>query len=125
MTKELIIAIITSSVVASIITGLLAPYVNWGIEKKKIKLENRKKLISQTRTVLIQEDFSGPMFIKSQAYNRIRPYISKELDNKIRSPELIEIELSEHGSVVTGGYDFLRQQIYQELNEIEEKWGLI
>ncbi len=83
MTKEILIVILTSSVIASfvssIITGILAPFVNWGIEKRKIKLENRKKLIPQTRTALLQDDFSGPMFIKSQAYNRIKTIYFKRI----------------------------------------------
>jgi len=125
MTKELIIVIMTSSGVASIITAILTPYIKWGIEKKKIKLENRKELISQIRSVFLREDFSGPIFIKSQGYNRIRPYLSKELDDKIRSPGSLGIELSKRGQVVTAGGDLLKQQIHQELNEIEKKWGLI
>ncbi len=126
MTKEILIVILTSSVIASfvssIITGILAPFVNWGIEKRKIKLENRKKLIPQTRTALLQDDFSGPMFIKSQAYNRIRPYISKELDNRIRSTTINLVV----GNV--GGLDYnnlLRGFVSKELNKIEKKWGLI
>jgi len=125
VTSEIIVSIITSSVLASVVTGVLVPYTKWGIEKKRIRLDNRKQLISGVRNALIQSGFSKSWFIRTVGYNRIRPYISKELDKKIRSQGSMEVEISEDGSVATSGEDLIKDQIFQELNKIEEKWGLI
>jgi hypothetical protein len=122
MTKELIIAIITSSVVASIITGLLAPFVNWVIEKKRKQFENRKQLISEVRSILNREDFSRAVFRKSEVYSRIRPYISKGLDDQIRSTTINLVEKNVDGVDYS---DFLREFVNKELSKIEKKWGLI
>ncbi len=42
---EIIFIVLSSAVISLIITALLAPHVNWGIEKKKIKLQGQKELI--------------------------------------------------------------------------------
>ena len=125
MTKEIWQVILTSSVVSTLITVILSPFIHWFIDKKKIRVNNHIKLISEARAILKRNDFSRSLFINSGPYNRLRCLFSKELEKKIRSPETIEIELSELGGVFSAGDDLLRQQIHKELNGIEKKWGLI
>ncbi len=81
---EIIITILSSAVISSIVTALLAPHVNWGIEKKKIKLQNQKELICNLRTLLDKKDFSREDFRDTQIYSQIRPFLSEGIIKKNR-----------------------------------------
>ena len=121
MTIEIILAILSSAVVSAIITSLIAPHINWGIEKKRMKQENRKKLIQEVRKILNQDDFDKFMMRKSEVYTRIRAHLSKKLDKEIRSSEA-KIIVSPTEMTTD---DILKEAIHEEINKLEEKWELI
>lgn len=82
---EIIIAVLSSAVISSIVTALLAPHVNWGIEKKKIRLQNQKELIHNLRNILDKEDFSREDFRNTQIYTQIRPFLSSQTIETVES----------------------------------------
>lgn len=118
--ENIIITILSSAVVSSIVSTLIAPHVNWGIEKKKIKTESRKNLIKEVRAALSIAEFSRDDFQKTEIYTRIRPYFSNKLTKEIDSDAII---------IVTGtnldNDDFIKRQINEELLKLEEKWEII
>jgi hypothetical protein len=108
--------LILSGVVGLIAGGvgsLVAPWVHWGLEKRREKLRRRRALIDNTRAF-----FSGPVLTRknyrdSFVCTAIRPYLSKEVRDNIGA----------HNT--TGGEQLIKERVLQELMALERKWKLI
>src|ERR1035437_1403612 len=65
--------------------SLIAPWINWRIEKKKNERMEKEKLIENLRLYVLRKDPKDIEFINSIDYIRIRPYLSnkfvEELEN--------------------------------------------
>jgi len=123
-----------SKLVIPAIVGLLsgifgtffAPWVNWGIEKKKLIRQERKELLSQCREVL-SEDISFQEFRLHTIYSKIRPYLSSVAIKTIEGDSEDDVETT---TIVMGngrhsGINPFRQKILDELTHQERVWGLI
>lgn len=116
--------------VAGLVTGaigsLLAPWANWGVEKKRLRQIARAKLIEESRAALLDPPQSDEFRILP-IYSRMRPYLSEEAKNAV------EGEFHLHGEVVnivTGGgrhsgVNPYAGQVLDELSALEKKWALI
>lgn len=111
---------------SGVLGTFFAPWVNWGIEKKKLIREERKALIAECRKVL-SEDISSYEFRVHPAYSKIRPYLSGA------AIKAVEGEIGSHGEEVVvvdrggrhGGVNPFRQRVLDELANQERVWALI
>jgi len=104
------------SAIIGLITGaigsLIAPWVNWGIEKKKIRLEQRKIMLQYVQGELNAYDCYIVRFKNSLAYSKIKQYLDLDIAKLIDDCE--------------GGNDSeLKNQILNNITRIQHKWGLI
>lgn len=61
---------------AGILGSLVAPWVNWGIEKKREKLKYRREIIQRCRAKIDDANFTKQSFRNTLEYKYIRPYLS-------------------------------------------------
>lgn len=122
MDASLINALIAGSVglVTGAIGSLIAPWIQWGVEKKRKKHDRRVELISQWRQILMSPEFSREAIINHPLYGPLRD----RLNEKIRR----EIERPANHFVVTlyspiNSRD--RNLVLQEVARIEKEWDLI
>jgi hypothetical protein len=107
--------------------GLITTYAQWGIEKRRQKLQIRRDLVAQWRRDLIPALTSQPEtsssssgskygFMDLEAYASIRPLLKAEIRKKLEDP-VIYINM--------GGLPFPRVAIMEEIARIEREWRLI
>jgi hypothetical protein len=103
--------------IAGLVTGtigsLIAPWVHWGIEKRRSQIERQRTLIDNARLKLSGGKPSRENIRQSSAYAIIRSHLSPELVNNIE-----QINRS-------GGEETIQKNIMKELAELEKKWKLI
>ena len=111
---------IVSAVIGGAIASLLAPFVAWQIEKKKIRLETRRQLIAAARAFL-QVDHAKKEIAESDVYSRLRFFLNHELVKKLESDAIL-IEL---GGGRGAGVDNFSSKLLDEVARIEKEWDLI
>jgi len=82
-----IIVSAVSGLIAGTIASLIAPWINWGIEKRKIKMNRRVELIKNCKELINSENFDNYKFLNSSYYSDIKPYLNNELVDKIENKE--------------------------------------
>jgi len=100
--------------------SIVAPWVHWRIEKRRIKLQNRKDKIARWREMLTQvlnaEKWSDPgdldrVLCQEADFLGLRPYLSDKTRDMI------------------GDFDVLEAEIFAEMaadiSRLEVKWGLL
>lgn len=60
-----------------VVGSLIAPWVNWGIEKRREKLKYRRDLVQRWREA-IEKDFDQLAFNDTALYASLRPHLSKD-----------------------------------------------
>ena len=125
MDNNLLTAIIglTAGAISGTVASLTAPWVGWSIEKRKIKLENRRRTLEQWRN-RIKEDFDTTTFRETIEFSQMQKLISKEIEKELNPADF------EKGQPVinlksTIGRDNLRDRLLKEISEIEHKWNLL
>ncbi|MGE0792866.1 MAG: hypothetical protein AB7V77_01645 [Candidatus Woesearchaeota archaeon] len=110
-----------SAVIASIITVIVAPYVNWGIEKKRLKQNNRKDFLARCRAYIENPNFENKKFVNSSFYSQLKPNLSLDLINKFEKDE-------NHVTIkqgIRGGVDNFKPNLLDEIKDLEIKWNLL
>jgi hypothetical protein len=115
--------IMTSGPVISAVVGLIGVVVGsrvqWGIEKRRSKLQYRREQLSSWRKA-INSDFDQKGFSESEIYSMLKPYLSKQL---VKDIESIRCQGTHFLSLTTG--DPIRLRLLDEIARLEKKWGLI
>jgi predicted YcjX-like family ATPase len=110
--------------VAGIAGSLIAPWVNWGVEKRRQKLAHRRELISRwrkmIRDVTLIKDGSertlAELLERQEAFYSLQPHLSQKVISEIyRSRTVIA------GSTIDAGCSY----ILDEIGEIEKRWTLV
>ncbi|PIU56054.1 MAG: hypothetical protein COS87_03310 [Chloroflexi bacterium CG07_land_8_20_14_0_80_45_17] len=100
--------------IAGVIGSLVAPWVHWGIEKRRQKINYRRQLIKEWREEI---DFDLSSFENKALYSSLRPHLSKETINAIEGNE-ITIRMGRKGDVIKG-------LLLDDIAKIEKEWDLI
>lgn len=128
MDDKLIAAIIGG--LAGILTGLvssfLAPWANWGIEKRRQKLMHRKELVKSWRA-MIANQISNPetgkwnkrALLERPEYMSLRPHLSSEAEDRIK----LGLKSHEDGSGPI--MPALLEIMIEEIDRIEQEWDLV
>lgn len=105
--------------VAGMIGSLIAPWVNWGIEKRKLKLAARREFIALARKT-VQATESKNEFREHAIYSQLRPFLVERTRELIES-DTITIQTGGRG----GGVNNYKPQIFDDLHTLEKKWDLL
>src|ERR1043166_9523274 len=94
MDPKVEVAIIAAVVglLSGVVGSLVAPWVQWGIEKKRFKMNRRLKYVRAWRNFVGSNDFTQANFKDTKTFKTLRPYLSNQLiakieDETIRSEE--------------------------------------
>lgn len=108
--------------VAGAIGSLVAPWVNWRIEKRRARRERRQECIDSWRQY-IEKEFEWSSFRNTAIFSQMKPYLSekmvRELD-PVREGEKPTLHLRS-----TIGEDTLTKRLLDEIAAVEKKWKLI
>jgi hypothetical protein len=106
--------------VAGAIGSIVAPWVHWSIEKRKLKLEYRKSQIGSWRSFLEGFDWQKEEFGNTSVYGAMRPYISADIVKRFEAPRTY------YASPDGGrGSNLKKQWASDEITRIEKEWGLL
>ncbi len=105
-----------SGLVSGAIASLVAPWVQWRIERKREKLAYKKEMIRRWREFL-DRDFDETEFSGTAVYSEIRPHLSSETLQSIES-DRITIRLGRGGDVI-------RSLVLDDITRLEKEWDLI
>lgn len=110
-----------TGLLAGTIASLIAPWVHWGIEKKRNRLEARRRTIQEWREAIKNPDlYDRNAFRLSAAYSTLRPFLSREMVKAIED-DVIHLQLGGRGA---GPNNFV-PKLLDRVSELERKWKLI
>jgi len=100
--------------------SLIAPWIHWGIEKRRIKQKRRIELIEKWRSILNNSKFDRRNILEDASYGPLRKLLKEDIRKEIERP-------STHLTIVmdspTRSHD--KDLLLKEIARIEEEWGLI
>ena len=105
-----------SGLLAGIIGSLIAPWVNWGIEKRRERQKRRQEVVRKCRELI--DSCSKQSFRETQEYRYLRPLLSEKAIEHIESDTKVWAR-------PPGQPDPLRQAIIEGIERLEKHWGLI
>lgn len=120
-----------AGLLAGFLGSLVAPWIHWGIEKKKHRRETQSALLSQARELLCNENLSNKEFRNTLIYSQVKPHLSsitvKAIEGEhsgegVSQTEVINIVVGENRM---SGVNPFRNQVLDELTLLEKKWKLI
>jgi hypothetical protein len=108
---------------AGIAGSLFAPWVNWGIEKKREKLKYKRELIKCWREY-VDRHFDWNTFRDTSMFSEMKPFLSETILNELDPPDF------EKGTPIINvrspiGRDTLKSRLLDEITRIETKWKLL
>jgi hypothetical protein len=118
LSDAVLVAII--GVASGAVGSLIAPWVNWGIDQRRLRLERRVKRITEWRQFIDQFDFGQQHFRTTTVYAAMRPYMSEEVIKRFESQRTFYVPpdgLEEE--------DLFRQWASDEVSKIERAWKLV
>jgi hypothetical protein len=106
--------------IGGIVGTIFAPWVNWGIEKRRNKRDNRRQFLEQS-TDFIESNFDQSNFHETNIYASLKPYLSRQLINDIES-----IKTKGTRFLALGNYgDPIKLQLLEEIARLKMKWGFL
>jgi len=113
-----------AGIIAGSISSLFAPWVKWGIEKKRRLLKDRQTIIHNAQSMIVDYRSAennylpmGSSLSKNSNWMRIKPYLRPEVLKQI---EEAEIEPLEHRKVYEA-WDALED----EITRLKREWNLV
>mgnify|MGYP006441059481 CR=1 FL=1 len=104
--------------IAGIIGSLTAPWVHWGVEKRRTRQAKRREIISSCR-MLLSTDIDKKTFCGTEVYSKIRPHPQKHV---IDETEKKPTESSEGDAIEPSRF---KQILLEDIARIEKEWVLI
>ena len=110
--------------VSGVAGSLIAPWVNWGIEKRRQKLTYRRDLIANWRKmvkdVTLVKDNSdkslAQLLERHEAFYSLKPHLSQNVISEIYRARTVLA-----GTTIGAGSSYM----LNEIGEIEKKWELV
>lgn len=110
--------------VIGLITGatgsLIAPWIKWGIEKRRYKYENRKQIIRELKSIATDSNFDRTKFINAPSYISVRDQFSHHALKELERP-LYELR----GDVGHPVFDSDKKLVIREISALEKKWNIV
>ena len=119
--EKVILALI--AIIGGGVGSLIAPWANWGIEKRKQRLASQRKLIEDTRRMIAevakQRGTSGSLteLLERRAeFHAIKGYLNQQVIGEIYGGRTTIV-----GSTIDAGLSYLAD----EVTKLERKWKLV
>jgi hypothetical protein len=123
LTSPIAIAII--SYIAGAITTLFAPWNKWFVEKRKLKLNNRKEKIHLWREELNKFTTISD-FYKTPLYNELREYIPNKEQTKLFNNDGIEVIIGGPiGTEASTTESRIFERFHKVISDKEKEWDII
>ncbi len=108
--------------VAGAVGSLIAPWVNWGIEKRRERRKRRQELVDSWRQYL-ENSFEWSAFRNTAVFSQMKPHLSAKIINELDPVEEGEKTTIHLRSPI--GKDTLIKRLLDEIAAVEKQWGLI
>lgn len=108
-----------AGLVAGMIGSLIAPWVNWGIEKRKLKLAARREFVASVRDAVKTIDDKDE-FREHATYSQLRPFLSERTRVFLES-DTLTFQSGGRG----GGVNNYKPKVFDDLHSLERKWDLL
>jgi hypothetical protein len=115
-----VIAAIVGAVSGGLVS-LVAPWVHWGIEKRRDRRTAQRCLLGAARQHAADNRFGASWFARQEVYARLKPHLSADVVHAIENPEEVQDQMDDPGQF----RESLQKEVLHELGRIERKWGLI
>jgi hypothetical protein len=100
--------------IAGALGSLVAPWVHWGIEKRRERLKEKRRHVEAWRSVLSDGHITHVFaFRNSAAYSSLRPHLPPEMAEKIAGLQ--------HAGMIGD----LCPKILDEVARLEREWKLV
>ena len=106
-------------VAGGVVGSLIAPWVHWGVEKRKQRQAKRRELIRSCRSMLSTE-IDKKTFRETEVYSQLKPHLYKLVIDEIESNESAET-LKENADRTEN----FKQKLLEDIARIEREWILI
>ena len=125
---NIILAVVVSAVTGAI-ASLIAPWANWGVDKRKKRLEWRKGFINECKRIINKREFEITQFRDTSYYSNIKINLSKSLTKEIanhigRYGHGKRLGLEEELKIVKKEAS-IKSRLLEEITLLEKKWGLL
>lgn len=104
--------------IGGIIGSLIAPWVHWGVEKRRTRQAKRRELISSCR-ILLGTGLDKKTFRETEVYSKIRPHLGRQVIDEIEEKDS---KSTEDTAADTSRF---RQNLLEDVARIEREWVLI
>jgi UDP-galactopyranose mutase len=104
-----------------ILAYLIAPWVGWGIEKRRDKRNARRDLVLNTREYIGSKSFSAFNFHQETYFIRLKPHLEEKVIDWVENFEKYYDAVEDPSNLV----EDLKVELLKQLQRIEKKWGLI
>ena len=105
--------------IGGVIGSLIAPWVRWGIEKRRLRQSKRRELISTCR-MLLATDIDKTAFREAEFYSRLRPHLYRRVTDDIESDDT-----AVSGEGEKPAADRFKKTVLEDVARIEKEWILI
>jgi hypothetical protein len=121
--QEILVATIAAvtGLISGVIGSLFAPWVHWGVEKRRKRQENRAELVRLWRQVIGERRFSRTDMTRHPSFGVLKPLLSKSAARQLCRPENEVIVVAGKRSVHHADLMLLQTEIAR----IEREWGLL
>lgn len=106
-------------VIAGAIGSLIAPWVQWAVEKRRSLLQSRRETIRRWRDFIENFDFQNYKLADTATYSEIRPYLPEELRRGMESGFVIKAAASGRGE------NAWKHDILDAIADLEQQWKLL
>lgn len=119
---------LTPAVVAAVVAAVMSislPWVNWGIEKRRLKRQRRIDCIEAVRKFALEHHPDLSELVQTPEYAVLRKHLSREFVERIEGDVgNLVVHVVVGGGRKSGANNF-RPQLFDELSRLETKWGLV
>ncbi len=106
--------------IGGVVGSLVAPWVQWAIEKRRSKFEYRRSLIEKWRAEIDAFDWVNENFGNSSIYAGMRPHMQAQVIEKFEAQRTIFVAPDDGR-----GENLPKQWASDEVARIEKEWDLL
>ncbi|MBW1695927.1 MAG: hypothetical protein JRH18_04445 [Deltaproteobacteria bacterium] len=117
--QETILKLVVPAVMGllgGVVGSLIAPWVHWGIEKRRSRQAKRRELIDSCR-MLLTTDIDRKTFRETEVYAKLRPHLYQLV--------IEAVEKDQPPGESEEDKNAFKQKLLEDLARIEREWVLI
>ena len=108
-----------AGVVIGTIGTLILPWVKWGLEKIRLRHDERKRFIADIRNIVEDQDFSHEPLIDNSIYFKLKPHLDKQLIEDIEFRGIATAIILGRPSIE------IKYRLLDAISKLEREWGII